>query len=327
MEENLQQYQERNKVQKILYKSPTTWIIGIMTIVVSVTLWSVSLVLKKKESPRKALESVCIAQISLVDINNEFRDKLTIMYANRIVQNLSKITFQVRNSGTDVIRASEISEMPYFKFPSGMDVFDVKIVNRTPEDLYCNINYIDSLAIAILDLKLLNPDDQFKIDIYYTGNFDELPVLKGRIENIKKITNLTKTVSREKPQYSKILLSKILASIFCLLLSFIGILFIIASLQEAKQIKMVVIKNLKEALKLLEAMKDPVRIDDVKMYNLVELQERFGQHAEVEKFKIRNIMTKELKKFQNYKRKNVFKVVPFSISLLIVLYFAYLIWF
>jgi len=186
----------------------------------------------------KKFEAICTSQISLIDVKDEIRDKLKVTYMDKIVPSISKCRYVIRNSGDEPIRPEDFTEMPWFSFGENVDVIDIKIIEKIPPNLHCNIQR-DTFADSKITFKfdLLNPDDQVKVDFFYIGQLKGFPKIAGRIAGVTEITNLTKLEGQRKSVSGKLILTKVLATIFILLIFIIGFILITMNIEEINNAK------------------------------------------------------------------------------------------
>jgi hypothetical protein len=179
------------------------------------------------------LEATAATCISLVDVKAEVRGMIQVLYAGRDVSNISKCRYEVRNIGNEPIRPDEIVVMPYLLLPKEMGVLECRISDQDPGDLGASLSYDTTSGKCELNLSLLNPGDNFAVEIIYTGTVGDLPPLQGRISGIRHIATVSRPVERPKHAEWKLIFLKIVASVSAAVVFLLGASGVVSGGQDA----------------------------------------------------------------------------------------------
>jgi hypothetical protein len=125
----------------------------------------------------------------------EKMDSLVITYNGEVLNELSKTTFSIVNSGRTPILKKDVALPISMQFEKTGNIIDAKIDNMHPTDLGASILFIKEKSVIVLDFPLLNPGDSIDFSILAaTSNikFDA----SGRIAGVASL--LVKDISQEK---------------------------------------------------------------------------------------------------------------------------------
>lgn len=138
-------------------------------IAIAVAYYFYSISLRKKE-----LSCVFLSQSSL-QIEESFRDKLQIKYADTLVTNVHRIDLQLENSGNiSLTPADFVEDMLRLKFVGTARLLDTPlVVLKSPSSIQLKTLMMPNETIDCT-FDLLNPGDLFQIGVYYTGTLDSL---------------------------------------------------------------------------------------------------------------------------------------------------------
>ncbi len=92
-----------------------------------------------------------------------FGNKLKLVYEGKEVADLSILQVRVKNSGGQPIRPEDFVEPVRINIQDALELVSVELINSEPRGL--KIKASVSGSTAILDSTLLNPDDEFTIQI------------------------------------------------------------------------------------------------------------------------------------------------------------------
>lgn len=121
---------------------------------------------------------------------------IEIRYGGRQIENLFIIRARLQNSGTEIVRASDIIQPISFEFGPTVELVRAPIVQSKKPDTMktgCVVSTIESTSEAkqmvILDFDVFNPGDELTLNFLCTGD-PILPELSARIEGISDIRPL-----------------------------------------------------------------------------------------------------------------------------------------
>jgi hypothetical protein len=147
---------------------------------------------------RKELTFTYLGADNLVHIERKgLADTLSIQYGNVPINELYKLTFTVRNSGSTAIKAEDIKEPLEIVFPEGFSLLGSPSIEETRPQFTARLDKNESNSHMLnLTFPLLNPGDELRVsvDSLYLGK--QSPVLVGRIVDVKQITNVDASTSK-----------------------------------------------------------------------------------------------------------------------------------
>lgn len=194
-------------------------IISIISIIVVIIVGYLTISSNKKI---KSLEFIFITKISLLDIEEEIKDKIEIKYNKMLIKNLSKAKFSIKNSGDlPIISSKDVLQPILIQFPNDIQLIKNSI-NTFPSTIKADVKLDSSRNGIILSFDALDVNDIIEIESYYAGNLKSNPLIVTRIlglENKHPVFSEKYTISSKRE--SKI--SFHLSFIF----GFIGSLFFI----------------------------------------------------------------------------------------------------
>lgn len=163
----------------------------VITTIISLT----SLWLLWSNSQRKSLSYEVISNINILDIPEEFKDKLEISFDSKPVQELYVTLIKIINTGKAPITPKDFHRPISIGFGETATVLTFELINQTPSNLNPDIRNIQSNSVKyqiLVEPSLLNKSDSFTIKMLVT-KFEEIKV-EGRIAGIQNITELSKDI-------------------------------------------------------------------------------------------------------------------------------------
>lgn len=169
----------------------------ILTIVVLVaTLLAIFMpILWTRYIGKRALEARILSTISLLE-KDPILDDLVISYRDKVIINLTKTRFVVINTGKTPITEDEVRIFPTIDFGPGTEILVTKILRTDPPNIVCSIMSNQHPGKATLRFLLLNPTDFVDFSVYVTGPIEKSPTIDTRIEGIKQVSIVDKTVEQ-----------------------------------------------------------------------------------------------------------------------------------
>ena len=125
--------------------------------------------------------------LSLVDVRGEVRDKIRIHYAEKLVENLSRMKVKVKNRGNIPIRPEKIVKPLEFDFGENLKVIDYNVLDIDPKTRGINVElkYDTKSNLIKCYFDLLNQKEEFTIEFFCSGVGKKYPEINARIEGIK----------------------------------------------------------------------------------------------------------------------------------------------
>ncbi len=131
----------------------------------------------------KAVELRYLAKLSLVSPEATTSGKVKVAYDNRVVENPTKLSARLGNSGDLPIEAKDI-EQPLVLLFEGVRILNAEITERSPGDIRAAVQYTDKTVT--LEHGLLNPGDYLLFEILSDGD-KGWPKPQVRIAGISKL--------------------------------------------------------------------------------------------------------------------------------------------
>lgn len=144
-----------------------------------------------KQIQRKALSYEVISSSNILDIPNDFKDKLEIYYEAKPIQQLYLIIIKIINTGNTPITLSDYHKPISIGFGNKAEVLSFEVLKQTPSNLGAVIKNIQPSSVeyqVLVEPMLLNVNDSFTIKTLITKfksiNFDV------RIAGVKSIREM-----------------------------------------------------------------------------------------------------------------------------------------
>jgi hypothetical protein len=185
----------------------------------------------------KQLEAVVLSKTTLLnpDIGSA-RSKLRVIYQDKEVRNVSIIQVRLRNSGAQPIRSVDIEEPIQINLKGIEKLISAEIVHAEPPELTIKPSLL--VNSVILNKSLLNPDDQFTLEIASvpaSGMESSVHGVGGRIAGVKKIDfRATPQTRRREVEFVSTLSLAMTTAVIAMMVNFL-MLMAIRKLRRSKQ--------------------------------------------------------------------------------------------
>jgi uncharacterized protein YehS (DUF1456 family) len=146
----------------------TNEIIIIVLTIITIVLGAVSILLFLHYQKKKKLRFLVDQLLSLVKIKESYKDKIKILYNDRIVDNLSLVQLIIQNSGNSSISKEDIKVPIKIEFSEGVRIIDDKIISKKPDGLIIHTNKPRDNEINY-NFELLNPGNEIKVQFVCIG--------------------------------------------------------------------------------------------------------------------------------------------------------------
>ena len=150
---------------------------------------------------RKRLDFVYLAKLSLV--SPELRGQVGVTFEDRNINNLTKLSARVTNSGDIPIEKRDIEQPPTITFNPGISVLEAKITERNPNGVIVDIKVLGPKITElnpkgdqvesntpepnqiVIDHGLLNPGDSITFEVLLDGELSGWPEPTMRISGVQ----------------------------------------------------------------------------------------------------------------------------------------------
>jgi hypothetical protein len=153
---------------------------------------------------KQALELQIVSSISLLE-KDPIMDKLEIRYKDKYkdkqIKDLTKFIFVLINTGRRPIVEEHVQRFPTLVFGEGNEILFAEVLRSDPNDLEARIQ-IDADTL-IVKFPLLNPTDFVEFNSYVSGYPGITPEITSRIQGIKNLNVVNKTVEVPKSDRKK----------------------------------------------------------------------------------------------------------------------------
>jgi hypothetical protein len=143
-----------------------------------------SVVIVIYQTKRKELSYWTIINTALLSIDSEIKDKIAILYEDKIVDDLQLIILRISNTGNTQIEKRDYERPLSFSFGEGSNIIAESVYEKDPENL--EITYQKEVDKIIFDPILLNKKDEYSMKLF-VGNFKGDIKLDCRISGVKDI--------------------------------------------------------------------------------------------------------------------------------------------
>lgn len=157
-------------------------LLGFSAVIVAI---AVPLIIYYLQKSKKQLSYEIISNTQLVGVENEIKDRITILYDEKKVVNVHLISIKFVNDGNQPISIDDFATPINVRLGSGTNILTCEVLEQSPNELNAGIVKMeDSVQIQPL---LINSNDSFKLNILlnnYEGSLD----ITARIKGIKTIS-------------------------------------------------------------------------------------------------------------------------------------------
>ena len=137
--------------------------IGLLTIIVSVLIF-------RKQQSRRNLTYEIISDAHILSIKAEVKDKVQILFENKLVNNVRLLIFRIWNSGNTPILPNDYIEPLSIDFGEGAEILDADVLDAFPSDIRDKARTSLKVVTGILVFEpiLLNSTDSITVKILLT---------------------------------------------------------------------------------------------------------------------------------------------------------------
>ena len=139
---------------------------------------SVPLILYYFGNKKKNLVFEELQNLSVVNIEKDFKEKIEIKYAGRSVNNLFVSTARIKNKGTLSVKKSEIIKPIEITFDK--KILDCSVIEVNPKGIEVDVNTNSEGNSIECEFNLLNPRDYFTLQFV---SLEKLPTPKNNFPN------------------------------------------------------------------------------------------------------------------------------------------------
>lgn len=157
-------------------------LIGIVAIVTSYYFF-------KRQQKHRSIAYEIISNTNLLNISNEIKSKLEVLFEQKPVEKLSLLILKIYNAGNEPILAVDFEKEIIIEFSAVSEILEAGIDKVAPENLQPQI--IHTKREVTLQPLLLNGGDSITLKILLSS-FDSNIDVKGRIAGIKYISGTNK---------------------------------------------------------------------------------------------------------------------------------------
>jgi hypothetical protein len=144
----------------------------------------VAIVLHRLSRPTRSLSHV-VARTRLLSVDDRTRDKVEIRYGGQLVPTVDLISVKIVNDGRQPIAARDVATPLLVELPAETQVLSAEVGTQKPRDLR-PVLAVSGHSISVEPL-LLNPGDQFEINILAAAALRGPVRVTGRIEGVSHI--------------------------------------------------------------------------------------------------------------------------------------------
>jgi hypothetical protein len=166
-----------------ILRDPMWQFVGVLvTIIVGV----ISIILVLKERNKKALSYELVSHASLLSVEKEVKDKLSIAYEGKPISQLTLNLIRLINSGNTPITTTDFVRPPTILFDETSEIISAEVSERKPTGLEATVTH-NSTQVTVKPT-LLNGGDWFEIKILSSGQ-GKITSVKGRVVGVREIAH------------------------------------------------------------------------------------------------------------------------------------------
>ena len=135
---------------------------------------------------KKRLTCFILPPVSFTDIPEHLTKKIKIFYNDQPVDDLSRITVMIRNTGNVEIPKEDFDGPIIFQFDEQTKIIECNVVSSTPEDVRVNLEPRGNNQIKC-NIGLLNKGDEITLQFICSCKRSTVPHVHGRVKGISKI--------------------------------------------------------------------------------------------------------------------------------------------
>jgi len=155
--------------------------IGIIAVAAAIV---VPIIVYYLQNKKKKLVFEEIQNLSVINVKKDFKDKIEIKYADKIVDNLFVSTARFKNKGTLPIKEKDIIKPIEIIFDK--KILKADVIEVSPKGIDVELDTISEGKSVHCKFNLLNPNDYFTLQFVSLEKLST-PEINPRIEGLSKI--------------------------------------------------------------------------------------------------------------------------------------------
>lgn len=171
-------------------KSRNRWTVIAALAAVAALIIPIALFLLERQSKTLTVDTVSTSNVA--DLSDPALSVLKLTYKDQTISRVTAATIQVANTGTVPIEMHDFERPLTIRFDNDSMILAASPSEQEPDNLRPEIT-VNSSTVTISPL-LLNPRDQFRLNIILRGEFKE-PTVDARISGISSVS---RTLFRER---------------------------------------------------------------------------------------------------------------------------------
>lgn len=167
----------------------------------------VPLILYFKTRKIKSLSYLIVTKESLLTVDEKLKQKITVLYENKPIENISLIIIRLLNTGNEPIKSNEFEDPITMSFSPNFCVLGAELIDANPPTINAKIKFENN--DVFIEPLLLNKKDSITIKVIghtirhipiprlmvRQSNEDAYPILKTRIIGISDVIKIGKNDS------------------------------------------------------------------------------------------------------------------------------------
>ena len=143
------------------------------------------------EARKKGLTCIYLGSTNLVSVASAGLEKtLKVEISGQAVTSLVKMSFAVKNTGAAAIRSEDIKEPIGLYFPKDAKLLSAVVDRTNPPGFTFQVSLDAANNFVRCEFPLLNAGDEAYVSTYVYDSPTIVPLLKGRVVDIKGISNV-----------------------------------------------------------------------------------------------------------------------------------------
>jgi hypothetical protein len=177
---------------KELLGSPIWQFVGVILAFLAIIL-SVGIYYKQRQF--KSLSYAISSITQLLNVHNEVRRRVKILYDDQPVQDVHLAIIELFNSGNVPITSTDYDHPVIFDFGVNARILSSEIIRTIPSNLPASIE-VQAKLIIFANI-LLNPEDSITVKVLLSG-FEDRIAVTGRVHGVKEILKAMPSETRAK---------------------------------------------------------------------------------------------------------------------------------
>ena len=133
------------------------------------------------QNKKKKLIYEEIQNLSVINVKNDFKDKIEIKYDDKIVDNLFVLTAKFKNKGSLSIKENDIIKPIEIIFDK--KILKPDVIETSPQGIEVQLDTVSEGKSVHCKFNLLNPDDYFTLQFVSLEKLST-PTIISRIEGV-----------------------------------------------------------------------------------------------------------------------------------------------